>query len=321
MDPIDKGLLVKYIHGNCTPEEESMILQWLDDNDADAYPAVHSARKSESKAKDGWEKLTARFEELKPAFEEKKMSRKRWIWAAAVIATFVSLTVFTFREGWWVDYEARYQTGYGEIKRVSLADGTIVTLNARSVLEVKKGFGHNTRTVCLTGEAFFEINKHAGKPFEVQAGKVNVIALGTSFDVTNFSNDARVTVSLEQGKVAVKTQTKDAGKQIILKPGESAVYEERAAEPLKIEEKFDRKERLAWQRQIIYFKNAAMPEVIGKLERFYGVEIDTDALAGKRWSLSGEYKGETLENVLQSLSFNYGLEYKIIGKKIWLYEK
>jgi transmembrane sensor len=93
-----------------------------------------------------------------------------------------------------------YQTGVGERTTVILSDGSKVTLNTRSRLEVNYAPGRRDVTLAA-GQAFFEVAKDAARPFVVRAGSRQVTALGTAFDVRL---DARqVQVTLVEGRVTV----------------------------------------------------------------------------------------------------------------------
>lgn len=93
-----------------------------------------------------------------------------------------------------------FTTGIGEQRVIRLSDGSRVTLNANSRIQVT--YRSLERRVSLDrGEAFFDVTKDASRPFRVSAGDHQVEALGTSFVVRREAE--RVTVSLVEGKVAV----------------------------------------------------------------------------------------------------------------------
>lgn len=316
MLPVNKELLDKYIQGQCTPEEEGQVLQWLDNNDIEDYQDVHTDKKYNRKESAGWQQLVKHFDELQPATGRKNFFGK-WMWtAAAAIAVLIVISVY-FGQSRLFHYSTKYQTTYGEIKRINLADGTTVTLNAQSVLKVRKDFNGKNRSVYLSGEAYFKVTHKADKPFTVNTDKLSVTALGTSFDVSAFSDDPEIKVSLKEGKVLVKTTARKKRQKVTLMPGESAIYKRNSM--LLQTKKFNPKIQLAWQQQIISFENAGMQEVVRKIERFYGVTIDTHLMKPRQWHLTGEYKNQTLQGVLESLSFNYKIQYKIEEDKVVLY--
>ncbi|HYH57063.1 MAG TPA: DUF4974 domain-containing protein, partial [Anseongella sp.] len=124
------------------------------------------------------------------------------------------------------------------------------------------------------------------------------------------------TVSLRKGKVAVKrTDTQESHAPVfILKPGEEATYREGQL----LKSRFIRKERLSWKEQVLYFRDAGLEEVVRKLERYYGVRFDCRDLENTSWKLTGEYRQQSLGDVLESLSFNYGIKYEISGNQVKL---
>jgi ferric-dicitrate binding protein FerR (iron transport regulator) len=319
MPPIDRTLLEKYMKGECSPQEESMVHCWLDENDVNDYPDVHKEKRYERKGQAGWLKLVKDFDELRTHQSKKNFFDKKLIWSIAAASTvLIVLSVYLYQNRTYTfEYEAKYQTTYGEIKRINLADGTTVTLNACSALEVAKKYNSKNRKVYLEGEAYFQVKHRPGAPFIVHTKKLSVTALGTSFDVSAFSDNPNVSVSLKEGKVLVKANTRHNGQNVVLAPGEGVICN--GSTGLLQTKKFNPKVQLAWQRQIISFEDADMQEVVRKLERFYGVEIDIKELKPRHWQLTGEYKNQTLRDVLESLSFNYNLGYKIKGKEVMLY--
>ncbi|MBY8825263.1 FecR family protein [Sphingomonas colocasiae] len=94
-----------------------------------------------------------------------------------------------------------YETKLGEMRVVTLEDGSAVTLNTASRIRV--AFADARRTVTLEeGEALFDVAKDPARPFIVEAGGTSVRAVGTSFSVKRLS-DAPVEVLVREGIVEV----------------------------------------------------------------------------------------------------------------------
>jgi ferric-dicitrate binding protein FerR (iron transport regulator) len=263
----------------------------------------------------GWKQLSRLDEGLRalPAPGSTNASRGRW-WAAAAML-FVLLGAGLVYLHYFRGYEKEYATSYGEVRSFRLADGTTVTLNACSVLKVGRGFGRQHRDVQLQGEACFDIHGQPGKAFTVHTGQLAVTALGTAFNVTAFAGEQQIIVSLANGKVRVN---KEDGPGMILAPGEEAVYTTKDGHIQK--DKFNFRKRFAWRQMVIYFDNANIDEVLTKLRRFYGVQFDISQLKSRQWRLTGEYSNPALQEVLESLSFNYDFKYRMEGSKIILSE-
>ena len=99
-----------------------------------------------------------------------------------------------------------FLTRVGEQLTISLADGSIVRLNAQSKLRVR--FRPGRRNVqLLSGEAFFQVAKDPMRPFIVSTEGAEVEAVGTSFNVD--LRDDRTTVTVVEGRVGLAVATDD----------------------------------------------------------------------------------------------------------------
>jgi len=84
--------------------------------------------------------------------------------------------------GRWLDARSSFATRVGEIRRVPLADGSVMTINSGSELTVRMAKGSREIEIAQ-GEAWFDVAKDAARPFTVAAGKVRARAVGTAFSV------------------------------------------------------------------------------------------------------------------------------------------
>lgn len=85
----------------------------------------------------------------------------------------------------------------------TLADGSKVALRADAAIEVD--FSTGTRRVRLTrGEALFTVARDPSRPFIVQAGAVEVRAVGTEFSVAQSAG--ATTVYVTEGRIAVSAE-------------------------------------------------------------------------------------------------------------------
>lgn len=117
------------------------------------------------------------------------------------------------------DAEIDYATNLGEIRRVPLADGSVMTINSASNVAVR--MERQARRVDLTqGEAWFDVAKNAARPFVVAAGPVRAQAIGTAFSVR--MRDDGVEVLVTEG--VVETWSDElAGRRTRLTAGQRAV--------------------------------------------------------------------------------------------------
>lgn len=117
--------------------------------------------------------------------------RRRFLVAAGVFGAFA---VGIGGAAIWLRGPRRYSTETGEVRRVPLADGSVVAINTESaiVVEIKP----DLRQIRLTrGEAWFQVAKDASRPFVVEAGRARVRAVGTAFSVRRREGGADVLVT------------------------------------------------------------------------------------------------------------------------------
>lgn len=120
------------------------------------------------------------------AMHTSKRSRVMRGAGALAMAACLLVMLLPMRAGWqpsrWVeDFGADYVTAPGEVKTVTLADQSHVTLDADSAIAVD--FSQGERHVQLRrGAGFFSVT-HTGAAFVVEAGSGETRVLGTQFEV------------------------------------------------------------------------------------------------------------------------------------------
>lgn len=92
------------------------------------------------------------------------------------------------------------QAGVAQIQDARLPDGSSVALGAKSSLNIEFA-GTERRLRMRDGQAYFQVKPDRDRPFIVEAGPVEVRAVGTAFDVRK--NEGRVVVSVTEGLVDV----------------------------------------------------------------------------------------------------------------------
>jgi transmembrane sensor len=127
-------------------------------------------------------------------------SRKPWAFALAA-----SVMVALLAVGFDIDsHRGVYTTGLGEERSLTLADGSVIELNAESRLRVS--YQTDTREVeLLSGEALFKVVYNPSRPFVVESGAAIIRDLGTVFDV--YRKPRGTTVTVVEGQVAVGPAT------------------------------------------------------------------------------------------------------------------
>ncbi len=150
---------------------------------------------------------------------------------------------------------------------VTLSDGTVVQLNTGG--EVSERFTAATRHVTLTrGEAHFAVAKNPARPFIVQAGALQVRAVGTAFNI--HLQSAAVDVIVTEGRVQLTTGMPDAP---ALNAGERATLRRAAAGPTLVVARIDAAaitQTLAWREPLMRLGGATLAELAAEFERATG---------------------------------------------------
>ncbi len=164
--------------------------------------------------------------------------------------------------------QADYVTGKGQKSIVDLPDGTRVTLDVDSALDV--AFANGRRDVRLVnGRAFFDVAHDVEHPFAVQADGHVVTALGTQFDV-RLTPDA-MQVVLAEGSVSVAPAPgRPAELPIKLSPGQVFAAQHGATGKIA---PADLDEALAWKQGVVEFHDQPLSDAIQLLNRYTRAQI------------------------------------------------
>lgn len=176
-----------------------------------------------------------------------------------------------------------------------LPDGSKVWLNAASRLKYPTAFVGKERVVELEGQGYFEIAKKAGQPFKVRVHNLEVLALGTSFDIMAYDDERTMNATLLDGAVKVSVN-KEA---TLLQPGQQAAVI-RGADAIAVN-KVNTDQVIAWKNGYFSFVDADIHTIMRQLSRWYDVEVSyADGMP--QGLFSGEIgKGLTLAQALQTL--------------------
>ena len=98
---------------------------------------------------------------------------------------------------------ATYQNKTGRWEKFRLPDSTEVLLNDKGLLSISGGFNKSDRELQLDGEAVFDVNADAGKPFVVRTRNLQILVLGTRFRVDAHADSPGEEVDLLTGRLKV----------------------------------------------------------------------------------------------------------------------
>jgi transmembrane sensor len=265
---------------------------------------------------------------------------RKWYASAAIVAFFmVSPIIF---------YKLHSKTGqissevlvthYGQRKKATLPDGSVVWLNAGSSIEYIQ---NGKREVLLSGEAYFDVKHDAAHPFVVHAGKLNVVVLGTAFNIKAYKTEPYIETTLIRGKVEI-LNTVRPGVAIVLLPNQkvrvnmqtNADKKTVLLNKLSVKDSTaditDKKQfvaavpdssivETAWVNNKLSFKNEDFESLTRQLDRWYAVTImfDNNKYAGKHFT--GTFKNQNIDEVMQALQLTESFHYSINNDQIHIW--
>lgn len=317
-----KKILERYNEGQCTPEEEAVIEEWFK-SIGDQYTSPKSEREVQADLAAVQRTL---MRQIQPA---PRRFMRSWYYAAAAITVLVAAGAWFFQQKQQpatpslpgqqplagslakstrtiADGFVTVNTPKGNQEQIVLEDGSRIVLNAASKVRYPEHFTSKQRDIYLEeGEAWFDAAPGAEHSFTVHAGNVTTVALGTTFNVRAYTHEQQITVALLTGKVKVTTTSQPS---VILEPSEQARYDRRSLQLVK--SLFNAEEVTGWQKGYLVFKDASYEEVRIGIENKYGVTIINQSNK-KDWTYTGNFRQETLANVIETICLTESLSYTI----------
>ncbi len=171
-----------------------------------------------------------------------------------------------------------YATTTGEVRTVPLADGSRMTLNTATRIDV--ALTDTARQLALqSGEAYFEVAPNAERPFIVDVADIAVKAVGTAFIVRRM-DDGDIEVVVHEGTVEVKGQ---AGKFVTLTANMRAIVEDRRRVRVATLDNEALSCSLAWRDGKIAFMGETLAEAVAEFNRYNTLQINLadDQLANR----------------------------------------
>jgi transmembrane sensor len=217
-----------------------------------------------------------------------------------VILKALALLIVAGPAGWamlrvppWQAWTADLRTGTGEIRHLTLADGSALSLNTASAADIV--FSASLRLVLLRSGELHVATRADPRPFIVRTSNGSVRAIGTRFTVRqeNTLFGARTHVAVSQGAVELRPAE---GSPVLLQAGWRASFDgtsASASQPLA-------PHASAWLKGLLYADDTPLPDVLAQLSRYrHGVVRCDPAVA--RLRVSGVYQLRDTDALLDLL--------------------
>jgi transmembrane sensor len=213
-----------------------------------------------------------------------------------IAATLVVAIVATAWIGWRINTGPTYTTALGEQRTLRLADGSLMQLNTRSRVQVR--FSDHSRDIrLLQGEAFFDVQHDASRPFRVQAGDTVVEAVGTQFNVYRAGEQTKVAVIEGRVRILEQEVTPDVPPQPqLIRAGEAlSIAEGRPLLKLQAEEIAA---AIAWRERKLVFSGKRLEDVAAEFNRYNNRRIVIADEAARDKLLSGTFNADDPDSLI-----------------------
>lgn len=215
------------------------------------------------------------------------------------------------------DTTLHYATGIGQRSGITLDDGSVVTLNTDSAMDV--AYGADQRQITLVrGQALFEVAKEADRPFVVVAGGQKVVALGTTFDVR--LNGDEVEVTLVEGRIEVAgaevRRDRPRQPQVLLEVGERLVVT--AADAAPVVTRIDTDKATLWREGYITFDDTPLTDAIREMNRYSNTRIVAEDPAISELRVNGMFRSGQQGRFTEALEEYFPIEARREGNVIVL---
>lgn len=197
----------------------------------------------------------------------------------------------------------RIVTPKGDVRRVSLPEGSAITLNTDTV--VRQAFVEDERRIdLLRGEALFDVAHDPTRPFRVFADDVRVEAIGTSFTVRRHEN-GDVEVVVREGLVDVRRVGSAHGVQLAAattsRVSGDAPIRPQALTPDAVDKS------LAWREGRLDLTGLTLAEAAAEFARYSDYQIAFETPDVGRLEVSGVYSISDPEGFAKAAALSLGL--------------
>lgn len=238
-------------------------------------------------------------------------SKRGYHWRSALAASVLLVAIAAT----WALFPQRgiYRTEVGGMQRVSLVDGSRITLNTDS--EVRVAFVERERRILLRrGEVFFEVAKDRTRPFVVDAGDRQVVAVGTSFSVRREHEDIRVVVS--EGQVRVESSVGAVAQPVSVLSAGSIASSDRQSVLVQKKTLNDVTQYLSWRSGFLVFQGTSLADAAAEFNRYNldQIVIENATLAGMK--IDGNFRSNNVDAFVRLLGQNFPVVIERHGRDI-----
>ena len=200
----------------------------------------------------------------------------------------------------------------GEVRRVSMPDGSVMELNTQSRVHIAMTNRH--RVLHLDqGEAWFHVFKDPQRPFVVEIGRARVQAIGTAFSVRR--RDEGVEVLVTEGVVEAWAEGASSP-HMRLPAGQKGFIREDAPVLARLAAPEELERRLAWRAGRIDLAGETLSDAVAEFNRYNSrkIVVTDETLTSKRFF--GVFRVDDPEGFARSVHQSLGAPVSISADAI-----
>ena len=320
-----KNLLEKFLRGEATPKEIELLDERMNDHPDGDFDSISRSiwgdgtimshnLPDEGQKEKMKNNLLNRINAEEDFMRSVRVNRKReflhaFSLAASILVVAMSVVFLILGDRQIHEYEVVAERG--QKSSVTLPDGSHVWLNSASRITYTSDFNKKNRNITLEGEAYFDVAKNKKIPFVVNASEMSITAVGTEFNVRNYSDEDEVCTTLVEGKVIAST----LGCDISLTYGQEAVLNRNSGE-MSFAVVSDLNHMVPWRSNEMLLDGESLDNLSRILSRMYNVDVYFENDSIKTYTYTGLIRNNSLQNVLELVSNTSPVAYGIYDDKI-----
>ena len=215
---------------------------------------------------------------------------------------------------YWYQHSPQYTTHVTTVQAqqrdITLPDGSVVSLNQNSSLEVQYS-PHERSLELLQGEAFFKVAPQGDHRFVVKSANTQIRVIGTAFNVR--LAPSRIYVSVREGMVSVNSTGNKENHSTTLKAGDALRIS--ADTGLQNPSPSTPDRAGAWQSGQLIFKRTPLHEVIDELQGYMNQPVELVGAHVRAYPVSGFANTQRPSDFLDALAQLLPVQVENLGAK------
>lgn len=244
-----------------------------------------------------------------------------WVAGLTALAAAVTVTVLSPFMSWFQTTPAGeveiYFSQLGQTREITLSDGSILTLNTNSRVDIE--FEEGIRNVRLVrGEVLFDVARDEARPFRIDTPSGDIEVLGTVFAAELRSDSLEVAVI--EGHVALMPESGEDDRRQEMTAGMIG-YANQAdviSESVGLREVED---RLLWRSGRIRFRNIALSDVAAEFNRYSPIQLEVQGPDVAKMRIGGTFAVDNMDGFLRLAESGLGLKVTRAGDRIEIAEE